>query len=255
MSAIDPKLREACAVSVGILEELVAMVAPGVTAAEIDAKALALCAEHEVKPAFKGYAPRGLTPFPYAASICIDQEVVHGFSGKDKVIKPGQIVTVDFGIVKDGFYTDQCVSVGVGELHPDKKRLLETAKLAVLAGANQARTGKHTGDVGFAISTIADMADFGVVREYIGHGIGKRLHQPPDLPGYGRPGYGALLAEGMVLCVEAQLTLGSADIIHKKDGWTVETADGSPAAWFEYMVAVGREPQFLTDTRNWPLFV
>lgn len=249
-------IRKAAAISMDILHQLVNMVEPGVTAAAIDELAIKLVEKNKVKSAFKGYAPRGLSPFPNVASVCINAEVVHAISSADKIIKKGDLVTVDFGIIHNGFYTDHCVTVGVGELTKDNQRLIETGKLAVVKSIEQARPGKHTGDIGATMYEIARLGGYEVVKEYIGHGIGRTLHESPDIPAYGYRGVGEKLRAGHVLCLEAQVCAGSDKITHLKDGWTTLTADGENCVWFEYMVAVtDKGPEVLTDTRNWPLIV
>lgn len=237
-----------------ILHELVALVGIGRNAAEIDELANKLCAKHSVKPAFKNYAPRGLPPFPYTASVCINEEVVHGFSTPEKIFRSGDLVTVDFGIIYEGWYTDHCITVGVGELSQADDKLLRTGKLAVTSAIPAAIDGNTTGDVGHCIEQVALLAGYDVIKHYIGHGIGHSLHEEPELPAYGDPGRGKKLQAGMILCLEAQVVSGTDEIVTDRDMWTVRTADGGKCVWFEYMVMVGdKKPEILTDTRNWPM--
>lgn len=248
------QIRAACKISQEILQQLVGLVGVGRAAGEIDELANKLCEQYQVKPAFKNYAPRGLPPFPYAASVCLNDEVVHGFSTKEKIMQTGDIVTLDFGIVYQGWYTDHCVSVGVGELAAEDMRLLQTAKLAVSSAIPQAVAGKRTGDIGNAMEQVALLAGYDVIKHYIGHGIGRSLHEAPEVPAYGYPDQGAKLEPGMILCLEAQVVSGTDEITTDSDQWTVRTADGKKCAWFEYMVLVGeKSAEVLTDTRSWPL--
>jgi len=249
-------LRKACAISMDILKQLVELVEPGVNAAEIDEQAAKLCEKNKVRSAFKDYAPRGLPPFPNVVSVCINSEVVHAISSADKIIRSGDLVTIDFGIISEGFYTDHCVTVGVEQLSSDNQRLLETGKLAVTQSISVARAGMTTGDIGSTMFEIAQLGGYDIVKEYIGHGIGRKLHEAPDVPAYGEPNSGVKLRPGMVICLEAQVTAGTDQISHRPDSWTVVTKDGKNCVWFEYMVAVTNgAPEILTDTRHWSLVV
>lgn len=249
-------IKKACNIAMNILRELVGQVKPGVKASELDELAIKLCKKKNVVPAFKDYAPRGMPPFPNAASVCINDEVVHGISTPKKIIKLGDLVTVDFGIVYKGWNTDQCLTVGVEKLSREDKHLLETAKLVVTNAIQQAVAGNTTGDIGNAMQSVAKLAGFDVVKTYIGHGIGRHLHEAPEVPAYGNKGEGTKLQEGMLLCLEAQVVPGSDKVVTQNDGWTVKTSDGKNCAWFEYMVLItDKKPLVLTDTRDWPLIV
>lgn len=249
-------VRGNCKIALEILKELVDVVEPGIDGYEVDQRAIELCKKHKVKPAFKDYRLKGSPPYPNAVDFCINNEVVHAITEPGKMVKKGDLVTVDFGIVNKDFYTDNCVTVGIKKISEKNQKLIETAKLAVTNSIHKAVVGNTTGDIGFTMHSVAKLAGFDVVKHYIGHGIGKSLHEAPEIPAYGEQGSGAKLEPGMLLCLEAQVVPGSDQVKVAKDGWTVITKDGKNCAWFEYMVLVTEgKPEVLTDTRNWPLIV
>ncbi len=205
---------------------------PGVTTASLDAWAEQLIRRRGGVPSFKGY--RG-----YTASVCIsvDQEIVHGIPGSRRLVE-GQIVSFDVGAIYGGYQGDAAITVGVGEISPAAAGLLKATQEALAAGIAAARAGKRLSDVSHAIQTVAEGQGYGVIREYVGHGIGKELHEEPQIPNFGSPGHGPLLAAGMTLALEPMLTLGDYRTRLLDDMWTVVTADGSLSAHFEHTIAV-----------------
>jgi methionyl aminopeptidase len=205
---------------------------PGVTTASLNAWAEQFIRRQGGVPSFKGY--RG-----YPASVCIsvDSEIVHGIPGR-RSLSEGQIVSFDVGVIYEGYQGDAAITVGVGQISPEAEELLRVTERALAAGIAMARAGRRLGDVSHAIQTTAERAGFGVVREYVGHGIGKEMHEDPQIPNFGPAGRGPLLRPGMTLALEPMLTLGDYHTRLLDDGWTVVTADGSLAAHFEHTVAV-----------------
>ncbi len=236
------RIREACRVVVDVLEELSRAAAPGVTTAELDRLASARTRERGAVPAFLGYQG-------YPASLCIsvNDEVVHGIPSPRRVLHDGDVVGLDFGVVKDGFYGDAARTVAVGRVSPDALRLLDATREALAAGVAAATPGAHVGDIGAAVSASVEARGFAVVREFVGHGIGKRLHEPPQIPNFGRRGAGATLAPGLVIAIEPMVNAGGRDVEILDDGWTAVTADGSLSAHFEHTVAITENgPEILT---------
>ncbi len=229
-------IKEATRISTEILKRIKEETKIGVTPTSLDEMVGQLCEEFEVKPAFFGVpGPKGA----YENNICIgvNDEVLHAIPS-DRAFESGDIVKLDFGIVYKGFYTDHCVTVGLGELTAEEKRLIETGKLCIEAGIKQAIKGNSVGDISNALQTVAELAGFNYVTTYIGHGIGRKLHLAPEIPAYGIKGTGKKLNEGMILCIENQITLGKSDLKLDSDGWTLRTKDGSKGVMFEHMVIV-----------------
>ncbi|MFS8570323.1 MAG: type I methionyl aminopeptidase [Thermaerobacter sp.] len=225
-------MRRAGRLAAAVLERLAAHARPGVSTARLDALAEEWILAGGGRPAFKGY--RG-----YPASICtsINDEVVHGIPGP-RVLADGDIISIDVGVVVDGLYADAAVSVAVGEVPPAARRLLAAGEAALAAGVRAARAGARAGDIGHAVEEAARAAGFAVVRDYMGHGIGRRMHQAPHVPNYGPPGVGSPLVPGMALAIEPMLVEGSPETAVASDGWTVVTVDGSRAVHFEHTVLV-----------------
>lgn len=239
-------------ISTQILEKLRLAIKEGITPLEIDDLADDLCRQYKVKPTFKGVKSAKST-YQHATCISVNEAVVHGIP-TEQPFQRGDVVKVDFGINYQGLLTDHCFTVGVGELSTRDKKLVVTTKKAVQLAAKKAIVGNTTGDLGYTMQSTAEKAGFQVVREYIGHGIGKSLHEEPQLPAFGLPKSGRKLIKGMVLCVEAQLVDGSPRLETADDGWTVKTLDRSRVAMFEYIVIVGdKKPIFITKTLDWPL--
>jgi methionyl aminopeptidase len=229
---------------VGATLDLVrSMVRPGVSTEELDAAAEKFIRSHPgATPSFKG-----LYGFPKTLCVSINEEIVHGIPSKKRVLMEGSIVSVDVGVYLDGFHADAATTIPVGEIAPDAERLLTATQEALAAGIAQARVGNHVGDIGHAVQSVAEAAGFGVVRELVGHGVGQRMHEDPQVPNHGQPHRGPRLQAGMTLAIEPMITLGDYATRLLNDKWTVVTADGSLAAHFEHTVAVTKEgPRVLT---------
>ncbi|MBT4124378.1 MAG: type I methionyl aminopeptidase [Candidatus Pacebacteria bacterium] len=247
------KYQEVAKLSTSILWQLHQKVEAGVTPLEVDALAESLCLQHGVRPNFKGVGSPD-NPYKYSTCISVNDTVVHGIP-QDVPLKKGDLVKVDFGIEKDDYNTDHCFTVVVGDfISKQDENLLKTGKEAVLKAAHMAKVGKTTGDLGYAMESTVEAQGFTVAKEYVGHGIGRTLHDEPHIPAWGIPGRGQKLKEGMVICVEAQVIAGDNNLYTDKDGWSVKTKDGSRVVMFEYMVVVGKKSaNILTPTMDWPL--
>jgi len=215
-----------------ILQELAAKVSPGITTRELDQRAERLAHQAGALPAFKGY--RG---FPASLCVSVNDEIVHGIPG-DRVLMEGDIVSLDFGLLKDGYYGDAALTVPVGKVATDTQRLLEVTQEALKRGISAARAGGHLGDISWCVQEHVEKNGFSVVREFVGHGIGTELHEEPQVPNYGSPGQGPLLEQGMVLAIEPMVNAGGAQVMLDPDRWTARTADRSLSAHFERTVAV-----------------
>ena len=192
--------------------------------------------------AFKGY--RG---YPASACVSVNEEIVHGIPSAGKVIQDGDIVSVDAGLIYNGYYADMAVTVPVGNVDPEVMRLLEVTRESLLKGIAQARAGEHLSNISHAVQSYAEANGCSVVRDFVGHGIGQHLHEDPEILNYGPPHLGPVLQEGMVFCIEPMLNLGTWQTRILEDGWTVVTADGKPSAHFEHMVSIREgEPEILT---------
>lgn len=233
------------------LAEVVAMlreaVRPGVTTAELDERAEAMVRKLGGVPSFKGYRiADGVVPFPATICASSNEQVVHGFPTEQPLVE-GDLISIDVGLVYGGYHSDCAFSVAVGEVPERVRRLLDVAEQSLYEGIAQAKPGHRIGDIGHAIQAHIEPHRFGIVREYVGHGIGRRLHEPPSVPNYGKPGQGNLLKPGMVIAIEPMVTLGDYRTRVLDDGWTVVTRDGSLAAHFEHTVAITpKGPEILT---------
>lgn len=219
------------------LAEVAKAVRPGVTTGELDKIAEEFIRDNGAIPTFKGFPNQYGSPFP--ASICtsVNEQVVHGIPG-NIVLKEGDIVSVDCGTYMNGFCGDSAYTFCVGEVDEEVRRLLKTTKEALYLGIETAVQGKRIGDIGFAIQQYCEANSYGVVREFVGHGIGKDMHEDPQVPNYGRRGYGPVLKKGLCIAIEPMITLGSRQIVMENDGWTVRTKDRKCAAHFEHTIAV-----------------
>jgi methionyl aminopeptidase len=224
-------------------ETLRSHVVPGVTTAELDRIAEAFIRSHDgAVPAFKG-----LYGFPASLCISVNEEVVHGIPTKQRALREGDIVSVDAGVQLDGWFSDAAVTHGVGEVDPAARRLVEATRRALDAGIAEARPGHRLGDIGHAIQSVAERAGFSIVRALVGHGIGRKPHEEPQVPNYGRRGRGIELAAGMILAIEPMVNEGGAGVLTLEDRWTVVTIDRKRSAHFEHTVAVTENgPRVLT---------
>jgi methionyl aminopeptidase len=209
-------------------------VRPGISTAELDDVAEAFIRSHPgATPSFKG-----LYGFPKTLCTSINEEIVHGIPSRKRILREGNIVSVDVGVHLEGLHADSAATFPVGEISPDARRLLEVTQQCLQAGIAAAIAGNHVGDIGYAVQTIAEAAGFGVVRELVGHGIGTAFHEEPQVPNHGRPKRGPLLREGMTIAIEPMITQGDYTTKTLPDKWTVVTADGSLSAHFEHTVAI-----------------
>lgn len=216
----------------------------GVTTRQLDAVAEKVIAQQHAQPAFKGYP--GPYPYPFATTISINEQLVHGLPGP-RAVREGDLVSLDCGVLYQGYYADAALSVGVGECPPEVQRLLAVTEQALWAGCAELRAGRRIGDVSAAIQAHVEGHGYCVAREYTGHGVGRAMHEEPELPNQGRPGSGRLLRPGMVLAIEPMVIAGTGETLVQPDQWTVVSADGSLAAHFEHTVAVTEgEPEVLT---------
>lgn len=218
-----------------------AAIAPGVTTAELDALAEEFIRSHGAEPTFMGY-------HGYPASICAspNEMVVHGIPGR-YTLAEGDVLSVDVGVTLNGFVGDGAFTFPVGEIDPAARRLLETCSAALAAGVKQARVGNKLSDISHAVQATTESAGFSVVRTLVGHGVGRVMHEDPQIPNYGEPGRGPELRVGMTLAIEPMITAGSPDVFVHEDEWSISTADGSLAAHFEHSIAVSESgPRILT---------
>ena len=230
-----------------ILDEMARMAQPGASTAEMDRLAEARIYEKGAKPAFKGYKAGGTVAFPSSVCISINQEVVHGIPSNTRILREGDIVSLDFGVSFNGYFGDSAITVPVGKVSPEAERLIRVTREAMHRGIAQTREGNRLHDIGAAVQAHVEANGFAVVRDFVGHGIGRKLHEAPQVPNYGKAGTGLRLRPGMVLAIEPMVNAGTRDVALLADGWTAVTADGQLSAHFEHSVAVGAEgPDILT---------
>jgi methionyl aminopeptidase len=236
-------MRRANIIVAEVLEELRQKVAPGVTTLELDSLAEELTLKKKAVPAFKGYSVAGRV-FPRCLCVSINDEIVHGIPS-NRALREGDIVGLDYGVIYEGFYGDSAVTVGVGKVSDQARRLMQVTREALYNGIEQLREGKRLGDLGSVVQKTAERAGFSVVRAFVGHGIGKKLHEEPPVPNYGEPDRGIRLKEGMVLAIEPMINAGGHEVEIKEDGWTAVTRDGSLAAHFEHSVAITKHDPYI----------
>jgi methionyl aminopeptidase len=238
------KMRQSGRVVRQVLDHLRTLVVPGASTMDLERAAEQKMEDLGVKPAFKGY-------FDYPCVLCtsINEEIVHGIPSEKRVLKAGDIVSIDCGVVLDGYYGDAAITVPVGEeITPELQKLLKVTEDSLYRGIEKVRIGNSVGDVGAAVQSFVEAAGFSVVREFVGHGIGTKLHEEPQVPNFGTPGHGARLREGMVLAIEPMVNYGKPEARVLSDKWTAVTADGSYSAHFEHCVAVTKNgPMILTQ--------
>jgi len=215
-----------------ILEGVKEKVQPGIETRELDELAEELCRKHRVEPAFKGY--RG---YPRSICVSVNEEVVHGIPGPRR-LKAGDLVSLDFGVKHDGYYGDAAITVGVGEVGAKARALMSATEESLYAGIARVKAGKRLSDISHAVQTVVEDAGFGVIREFVGHGIGRSLHEDPQIPNFGPPDRGPTMQVGMTFAIEPMTSMGSWKVRILQDGWTAVTEDGSYAAHFEHSVAV-----------------
>jgi len=215
--------------------EVAGMIKEGVTTRQLDHRAEEFIRDHGGKPSFKGY-----NGFEYSLCISPNSVVVHGFPS-DEPLKSGDIVSVDCGVFLNGYHSDSAYTYPIGEVTPEVLKLLEDTKQSLYLGIDAAVAGNRIGDIGYAIQNFVEKKGYGVVRELVGHGLGKKLHESPDVPNYGKRGAGVKLQEGLVIAIEPMINLGTKNVILEKDGWTFRTKDRKPSAHFEHTVVIRKE--------------
>jgi methionyl aminopeptidase len=239
-------IRESCRIVAETLQLVKAYIKPGVTTIELDKIAEDYILSNSAKAAFKGYSQGGSVNFPGSICISIDEAVVHGVPGY-RVLKDGEIVSIDVGVYKNGYFGDAATSVAVGSLNPAKQKLLDVTEKALYIGIAEAKVNKRVHDISGAIQSYVEENGFSVVRELCGHGVGRYLHEDPSVPNFGKRGTGMKLKSGMTLAIEPMVNMGKSSVKTDADGWTVVTADGFPSAHFEHSVLISDgNPEILT---------
>lgn len=235
-------LKKAGGALASIVGELKSCIKPGIRTEFIDTKAEELIAQYYAKSAFKGY--RG---FPKCVCVSVNEQVVHGIPGS-RALKEGDIVSIDMGIILNDFFADTAFTVGIGKISESLQRLIDVTRESLYRGIEQAVMNNHLSDISFAVQHYVESHNFSVVRDFVGHGIGKALHEEPEVPNFGLPDSGPILKEGMVLAIEPMVNVGTWHTKILEDGWTVVTEDGKPSAHFEHTVAITRlGPEILTQ--------
>ncbi len=225
--------------------EVARLIEPGITTKDLDHVADEFIRDHGGAPSFKNYLV-GDKRFPAALCISVNETVVHGFPSHYH-LKEGDIVSIDCGVLLNGFHADSAYTYPVGEVRPEVKALLRRTYESLFVGIGKAVANGRVGDIGYAIQSYVEAHQYGVVRELVGHGVGKYLHESPEVPNYGKRGQGPKLQEGMVIAIEPMITLGKKSVVQEADGWTIRTSDHKPAAHYEHTVAVRKgQPEILT---------
>ncbi len=241
------KLRESGRIVGDTFRRIAPMMVPGVTTEEIDREIAKFIVSQGARPAFKGIQNSSGVPFPGNSCISVEEEVVHGIPG-DRKLEAGQIVGVDIGTEKDGYYGDAARTFIIGDVDPEKERLVRVTREALGLAIEAARSGNRLGAISNAVQSHVEDAGFSVVRDLVGHGIGKELHEPPQIPNFGHADQGPVLRPGMVLAIEPMVNAGGWKVKFLPDGWRVVTVDGSPSAHFEHTVVITEsDPEILTN--------
>jgi len=239
-------IRESCRIVAETLQLLKSNVKPGITTLELDKIAEDYIRSNNAIPAFKGYSQGGAPGFPGSVCSSVDDEVVHGIPST-RILKDGEIVSLDIGVLKDGFFGDAALTVAVGNISDDKKKLMGVTERSLQLGIEQAIAGNKVHDISNAVQVYVEANGFSIVRDLCGHGVGKFLHEDPSIPNFGRKGTGPKLKNGMTLAIEPMVNAGKYDVITAKDGWTIITADGSTSAHFEHTILINNNlPEILT---------
>ena len=239
-------IRESCRIVAETLQLLKSNVRVGITTLELDKIAEDYIRSNNALPAFKGYSQGGAPGFPGSICSSVDDEVVHGIPST-RVLKDGEIVSLDIGVLKDRYFGDAALSVAVGSISDEKKRLMEITERSLQLGIEQAIAGNKVHDISNAVQVYVEANGFSIVRDLCGHGVGKFLHEDPAIPNFGRKGTGAKLKNGMTLAIEPMVNAGKYDVVTARDGWTIITADGSTSAHFEHTILINNNlPEILT---------
>ena len=240
------QMREIGRATAEILLELREGARPGVTTGHLNELAAKALEKRGLNSPFLGYSPGGVAPYPAVLCASVNEEIVHGIPGP-RELREGDIISLDFGVEARGWHGDSAVTIAVGEIDPEARKLIETTYDCLLLGIEAMVPGNRLSDIGHAVQCRAESEDFGVVRQFVGHGIGRQMHEPPQVPNYGRPGRGPRLRAGMVFAIEPMVNLGSEKVRVLEDDWTAVTADGRLSAHFEHTVLITENgPEILT---------
>lgn len=236
------RLRESNLLVSKTLAELAKVIKPGVKTITLDKIAEEFILDNNATPGFKGF-----NGFPNTLCTSVNDQVVHGIPSSYQ-LKDGDVISIDCGVILNDYYGDTAFTFPVGNVEDDVLRLLKYTRESLDKGIENAVEGKRLGDIGYAVQSHAESGGFSVVREMVGHGLGKNLHEPPEVPNYGRRGHGVKLVKGLVLCIEPMINLGLRNIVQDKDGWTIKTVDNKPSAHFEFAVAIDKEKADILST-------
>ncbi len=235
-------MKEACVISAGALQTVAKAVEPGVSTAELDRLAEEYIRSKGAVPNFKNYQG-----YPATACISINNEVIHGIPSKQRILRQGDIVSVDLGAMYEGYHGDNAATFAVGDVTPEAKRLMDVTRESLYEGINAARPGGRIGDISHAVQSYVEANGFSVVRQFVGHGVGTKLHEDPEVPNFGKAGHGFRLMPGMTLAIEPMVNAGDYQVRVLKDGWTTVTSDGSLSAHFEHTVVITEDgPKIMT---------
>lgn len=239
-------IRESCQIVAEVLQLLKRYVKPGVTTIELDKIAEDYILSNNARAAFKGYSQSGSFDFPGSICSSVDDEVVHGIPGS-RILKEGEIISIDVGVEKNKFFGDATLTVAVGNISDEKRKLMDVTEKSLYLGIEEALEGNRIGDIGNAIQTYVEENGLSVVRDLCGHGVGKFLHEDPQISNYGKKNTGAVIKNGMTMAIEPMINLGTYKVFVDEDGWTVRTSDGLPSAHFEHTIAIiDGKPEILT---------
>ena len=234
-----------CQIVADTLNMLTEYVKPGISIIELDSKAETFIRNKGARPAFKGYMG-----FPATLCVSVDDEVVHGIPN-NRILKEGQIVGIDCGAEKDGYFGDHAKTFSVGKISEEKQQLMDVTQKSLIMGIEAAIPGNHVSDIGYAIQTHVESFGYSVVRELVGHGIGSELHEEPQIPNYGQPKQGYVLRKGMCIAIEPMINLGKKEVKTDSDGWTIRTVDGQASAHFEHTITITSDgPRILSQSLN-----
>ena len=242
-------MREAGELIAEVREAVRSMIAPGTTTLELNAAARKMMEDAGAKPAFLGYKPSGMTPFPFVICASLNDQVVHGFSN-DKPLENGDIISIDMAASYNGFVGDTAMTVAIGEVSDESKQLIRVTQECLMLGIEQCHPNRRVGDISWAIQEHAEKHGYGIVRDYTGHGIGRSMHEAPQVANYGRPGTKEKIRAGYCFAIEPMLNMGTHETLTLEDKWTVVTKDGKPSAHCEHTIAVTHDgPEILTLTK------
>ncbi len=242
------KIRRSNEIVAETLQLVKSYVKEGITTKELDKIAEDYILSNDATPAFKGYSQGGSLVFPGTICASVNEEVVHGIPG-ERVLSNGDIISIDVGVIKDRYYGDAAITVAVGEISEEKKKLMEVTEKSLYLGIEQAKVGNSIGDISAAIQEYVESNGFSIVRALCGHGVGKKLHEDPQIPNYGKKGTGPRIKNGMTLAIEPMVNAGTYEVTVAGDGWTVLTKDGLPSAHFEHTIAIiNGKPEILSKS-------